>query len=96
MSVEYRTVVSLKAQLSKFSGIIPKSFKQPKKRLIREMLYGIQASKDVKLSNLTESTICFIQIKQHYGELNQIALMTFSSVLTSGKKLKKLQRKRDL
>jgi len=55
MSVEYRTVVSLKAQLSKFSGIISKSFKQPKKRLIREMLYGIQASKDVKLSNISRT-----------------------------------------
>jgi hypothetical protein len=55
MTVEYRTVVGLKAQLSKFSGIISKSFKQPKKRLIKEMLYGIQASKDVKLSNISRT-----------------------------------------
>lgn len=55
MSVEYRTVVGLKAQLSKFSGIISKSFKQPKKKLIKEMLYGIQASKDVKLSNISRT-----------------------------------------
>ncbi|MDH7514236.1 MAG: hypothetical protein QHH14_14955, partial [Clostridiales bacterium] len=55
MTVEYRTVVSLKAQLSKFSGIISKSFKQPKRRLIKEMLYGIQASKDVKLSNISRT-----------------------------------------
>jgi hypothetical protein len=51
MSIEDRTVVGVKAQLSKFSGIISKSFKKPKKRLVKEMLYGIQASKDVKLSN---------------------------------------------
>jgi hypothetical protein len=55
MTVEYRTVVGLKAQLSKFSGIISKSFKQPKKKLIKEMLYGIQASKDVKLSNISRT-----------------------------------------
>ncbi|HMK52219.1 MAG TPA: hypothetical protein VK551_06945 [Thermodesulfobacteriota bacterium] len=55
MDVEYRTSVALKAQLSKFSGIISKSFKKPKRRLIKEMLYGIQASKDVKLSNISRT-----------------------------------------
>jgi hypothetical protein len=47
--------VGLKAQLSKFSGIISKGFKKAKKRLIKEMLYGIQASKDVKLSNISRT-----------------------------------------
>lgn len=55
MTVEHRIVVSLKAQLSKFSGIISKEFSKPKKRLIKEMLYGIQASKDVKLSNISRT-----------------------------------------
>ena len=55
MNVEYRTVVGLKAQLSKFSGIISKGFRKPKKKLIKEMLYGIQASKDVKLSNISRT-----------------------------------------
>jgi len=55
MNVEDKTVVVLKAQLSKFSGIISKGFKKPKKKLIKEMLYGIQASKDVKLSNISRT-----------------------------------------
>ena len=55
MSVESKTVASLKGQLSKFSGIISKTFSKPKKRLIKEMLYGIQASKDVKLSNMART-----------------------------------------
>jgi hypothetical protein len=55
MSEESRTVASLKGQLSKFSGIISREFKKPKKRLIKEMLYGIQASKDVKLSNIART-----------------------------------------
>jgi len=55
MTVEDRTVVGLKAQLSKFSGIISRRFKKPKKRLIKEMVYGIQASKDVKLSNISRT-----------------------------------------
>ena len=43
-----------KAQLSKFSGIISKGFSKATKRLIREFLYGIQATKDVKLSRKME------------------------------------------
>jgi hypothetical protein len=44
-----------KAQLSKFSGIISSRFGKTKQRLIKEMIYGIQASKDVKLSNISRS-----------------------------------------
>lgn len=44
-----------KAQLNKFSGNITKGFSKPKQRLVKEMLYGIQASKDVKLSNIARS-----------------------------------------
>jgi hypothetical protein len=55
MNGESRTVASLKGQMSKFSGIISKSFRKPKRRLIKEMLYGIQASKDVKLSNISRT-----------------------------------------
>ena len=55
MSVEFKTVANLKGQLLKFSGIISKRFKKPKQRLIKEILYGIQASKDVKLSNIART-----------------------------------------
>jgi hypothetical protein len=48
-------VAKIKAQLSRFSGIISKGFSKPKRRLIKEMLYGIQATKDVKLSNISRS-----------------------------------------
>ncbi|MFQ6093927.1 MAG: hypothetical protein ACE5OR_14850 [bacterium] len=48
-------VAKIKAQLSKFSGIISKGYSAPKRRLIREVLYGIQATKDVKLSNIGRS-----------------------------------------
>ena len=55
MGEEYKTVANLKGQLSKYSGIISKGFKKPKQNLIKEMLYGIQASKDVKLSNIART-----------------------------------------
>ena len=45
----------IKLQISKFSGIISKGFKKPKQRLIKELIFGIQASKDVKLSNIARS-----------------------------------------
>jgi len=55
MRRESKTVANLKGQLSKFSGIISKGFNKAKKKLIKEMLYGIQASKDVKLSNIART-----------------------------------------
>jgi hypothetical protein len=55
MSTNTTTVAAIKGQLSKFSGIIAKGLSKPKQRLIREMIYGIQAAKDVKLSNITRA-----------------------------------------
>jgi hypothetical protein len=55
MSANTRTAAAIKAQLSKFSGIITQGFTKPKRRLIKEMIYGIQAAKDVKLSNITRA-----------------------------------------
>jgi hypothetical protein len=55
MTSEAKSVANLKGQLSKFSGIISKGFNKAKQRLIKEMLYGIQASRDVKLSNIART-----------------------------------------
>ncbi|MDO8445822.1 MAG: hypothetical protein Q7T53_06950 [Deltaproteobacteria bacterium] len=55
MGSESKITASLKGQLSKFSGIISKGFKKPKQKLIHEMIYGIQAAKDVKLSNISRT-----------------------------------------
>lgn len=59
-----------KAQVNKFSGIITKGLGKIRARLVREMLYGIQASKDVKLSNISRSLNESIElIKQKIGYL---------------------------
>jgi hypothetical protein len=55
MNGNTRTVGAIKAQISKFSGIISKGISKPKRRLIKEMLYGIQAAKDIKLSNIART-----------------------------------------
>jgi hypothetical protein len=44
-----------KAQVNKFSGNLTKGLKKNHRRLVKEMIYGIQASKDVKLSNISRS-----------------------------------------
>ena len=55
MTENSRTAAAIKGQISKFSGIIAKGLSKPKQRLVREMIYGIQAAKDIKLSNITRS-----------------------------------------
>jgi len=55
MTENSRIVAVVKGQLSKFSGIISKGLPKAKQRLVREMIYGIQASKDIKLSSITRS-----------------------------------------
>jgi hypothetical protein len=49
------TINRFKAQANKFSGIISQGLSAVKQKLIRQMIYGIQASKDVKLSNISRS-----------------------------------------
>ena len=55
MDTNSLTALRLKAQVNKFSGILSSGLQKTKKRLIREMIYGIQASKDVKLSNISRA-----------------------------------------
>lgn len=45
----------IKAQITRFSNRLTEGLKKPDRRFIREVLYGIQASKDVKLSNISRS-----------------------------------------
>lgn len=42
-----------KAKVNKFSGIISKGLKKPEQKFIRQIIYGIQCCKDVKVSNIS-------------------------------------------
>jgi hypothetical protein len=55
MTRNSRIVEVIKGHLSTFSGIISKDLPKPKQRLVREMIYGIQASKDIKHSYVTRA-----------------------------------------
>lgn len=45
----------LKAQLSKFSLALSEGLSRPQRKFVGQMLYGVQASRDVKLSNIARS-----------------------------------------
>ena len=52
----------LKAQIKRFSKHLTQDLTKPQRRFISEMLYGIQASKDVKISNISRSLNGFIPL----------------------------------
>jgi hypothetical protein len=45
----------LKAQLSKFSLAVSEGLTRPQRKFVHQMLYGLQASQDVKLSSISRS-----------------------------------------
>ena len=45
----------LKTSISKFSGILSKGLSLPHQKFFKQVVYGIQASKDVKVSNISRS-----------------------------------------
>ena len=50
-----RTALKIREQISKFLGIFSPHFSRPKLKFIEQMVFGIQASKDVKLSNISRA-----------------------------------------
>ena len=50
MDANSSTISRFKAQANKFSGILSKGLGKTTGRLIKELIYGIQASKDIKIS----------------------------------------------
>jgi len=55
MYSEIKLISKVKAQITKFSHKVSRSFKKPKGKFIHQMIYGIQAAKDVKLSNIARA-----------------------------------------
>jgi len=45
----------IKTQITRFSHRISRGLKKPTRKFVAQMIYGIQASKDVKLSNISRS-----------------------------------------
>lgn len=52
---EHKIAWKIKLQISNFSQRLSCGLSKPKRKFIQQMIYGIQASKDVKLSNITRA-----------------------------------------
>lgn len=55
MTNDIRISEKVKAEIGHFSQIITQGLTKPKKKFIHQMLFGIQASRDIKLSNIARS-----------------------------------------
>lgn len=55
MDANSSAISRFKAQANKFSGILSKGLGKTTSRLIKELVYGIQAAKDIKISNVARS-----------------------------------------
>jgi hypothetical protein len=54
--MEYRQIATkLRGQIHNFSGIFYPHFSRPRSKFIEQMIYGIQAGRDVKLSSISRS-----------------------------------------
>ena len=60
----------IKGQIKRFSGMLVKDFPKPDQKFITEVIYGIQASKDVKLSNIGRALKEKISLKKTEDRLS--------------------------
>ena len=61
----------IKAQITRFGHRISHGFQKPNRKFLVQMLYGIQASKDVKLSNISRSLNERIPLIKTEGRLSR-------------------------
>jgi len=66
-----KTAQQIKSQITRFSGKVSQELDKPKRRFINEMIYGIQASKDVKLANIARALDEDISLVKTVGRLSR-------------------------
>lgn len=66
-----KTAQQIKSQITRFSGTVSQELDKPKRRFINEMIYGIQASKDVKLANIARALDEDISLVKTVGRLSR-------------------------
>ena len=55
MATSAKTAGQIKSQITRFSAKVSLGLDKPKRKFIHQMIYGIQASKDVKLTNIARA-----------------------------------------
>lgn len=82
----------IKGQITHFAHEISRGFKKPLRKFVVQMLYGIQASKDVKLSNIARSLNEQIPLIKTEGRLSRnigkddLTLVMNKSLIADGAK----------
>lgn len=66
-----QTALKIRGQIDKFMGIFYPHFSVPKLKFIEQMVFGIQASKDVKLSNISRCLDENISLKKTEERLSR-------------------------
>jgi hypothetical protein len=66
-----QTALRIRGQIDKFMGIFYPHFSLPQLKFIEQMVFGIQASKDVKLSNISRSLDEDIELKKTEERLSR-------------------------
>jgi len=65
------TALKIRDQIDRFMGIFSPHFSKPKRKFIEQMIFGIQASKDVKLSNISRALDEIISLKKTEERLSR-------------------------
>ena len=55
MTTQSKTPGKIKTQITRFSNRLSSGLNKPKRKFLHQMIYGIQASKDIKLTNIGRS-----------------------------------------
>ena len=71
MSNPAKTTQQIKSQITRFSTKVSRELDKPKRIFINEMIYGIQASKDVKLANIARALDEDISLIKTVGRLSR-------------------------
>jgi len=71
MATQSKTAGKIKMQITRFSNRLSSGLNKPKKKFLHQMVYGIQASKDIKLTNIGRSLGEEIPLKKTENRLSR-------------------------
>jgi len=93
--MKYTTTISekVKHEIQRFSKRLTKDLTKPKKKFIHQMLFGIQASRDVKLSNIARSLEEDIRLIKTENRLSRNAQSTDLTQTINENLIKEVKRK---
>ena len=69
MGTQSKTAGKIKLQITRFSNRLSSGLNKPKRKFFHQMIYGIQASKDIKLANIGRSLGEEIPLKKSENRL---------------------------